>query len=78
LRSPNKLLFSDGTFNVFSGGRQVNHPAGGLTWYRVDGHAMRIFQRRVDQDESLTFGGNTEDVVGKPCNMYIVFVNTVR
>ncbi len=52
--------------------RQFKATDGSLT---IDGRSMKIFQRRVDQGESLTLGSNTEDVATKACNMYVVFVN---
>jgi hypothetical protein len=38
---------------------------------------MKIFQRRIEQQESLTLGANTEDAAVKAANMYVVFVNAV-
>jgi beta-galactosidase len=40
----------------------------------VNGQPMKIFERRVHADESLTLGSNTEDRRLDSCNMYIVFV----
>jgi beta-galactosidase len=39
----------------------------------IGGQAMRMFERRVERDESLTLSTNTEDTKSA-CNMYIVFV----
>jgi beta-galactosidase len=36
---------------------------------------MKVFHRRIERDESLTLGANTEDPGIKAANMYIVFVN---
>ena len=40
----------------------------------IDGRPMKVFQRRVDRDESLTLGANTENAGTTACNMYVVFV----
>lgn len=40
----------------------------------VNGQRMKIFERRVRTDESLTLGSNAEDGRPDSCNMYIVFV----
>ncbi|MEY2428702.1 MAG: beta-galactosidase, partial [Verrucomicrobiota bacterium] len=42
----------------------------------INGQPMRIFQRRVDRDESFTLGPNVENAHAEVCNMYVVFVNT--
>jgi len=44
----------------------------------IDGHPLKIFQRRVDKDESLTMGSNTESTAVRACNMYVVFVNAAQ
>ena len=43
----------------------------------INGKPMKIFQRRAEKDESLTFGSNTD---GAPvrANMYVVLVNAAR
>ena len=43
----------------------------------INGKPMKIFQRRVAREESLTFGSNTE---GAPvrANMYVVLVNAAK
>jgi beta-galactosidase len=41
----------------------------------VEGRPMKIFQRRVAKDESLTLGANAENAMFKSCNMYVVIVN---
>ena len=43
----------------------------------INGKPMKLFQRRVEKDESLTFGSNTD---GAPvrANMYVVLVNAAR
>jgi beta-galactosidase len=41
----------------------------------VNGHSMKVFQRRVDRDESLTLGANTENAGTTTCNMYVAFVD---
>jgi beta-galactosidase len=43
----------------------------------INGQPMKVFQRRVVRDESLTFGSNTD---GAPvrANMYVVLVNAAR
>jgi len=40
----------------------------------VNGQPMRLFERQIAGDESLTLSSNTEDAKAA-CNMYIVFVN---
>jgi beta-galactosidase len=40
----------------------------------VNGQRMKVYERRVNAGESMTFGANTEDARLKSCNMYIVFV----
>ena len=40
----------------------------------VAGQVMTLFRHRAAQDETLTFGSNTEDLTVKKANMYIVFV----
>ena len=47
----------------------------GLT---INGRSMKVFQRRVERDESLTLGANTENTAGGAANMYIVFVNAAQ
>jgi beta-galactosidase len=42
--------------------------------FKVNGQAMKIFERRVKRGESVTLGSNTDDRRLKSCNMYIVFV----
>jgi hypothetical protein len=44
----------------------------------VNGQSMKVFQRRVDRDESLTLGANTEGAAADAPNMYIVFVKGVE
>jgi beta-galactosidase len=39
----------------------------------VGGQPMTVFQRRVDRDESLTLGANTETQAAA-ANMYVVFI----
>ena len=41
----------------------------------IDGHPLKIFQHKVEKDESLTLGTNTENEKAGDCNMYILFVN---
>jgi beta-galactosidase len=41
----------------------------------VLGRKMKVFQRSVKREESLTLGANTEDATAKGANAYIVFVN---
>jgi beta-galactosidase len=41
----------------------------------IDGHPMKVFQHKIDSDESLTLGTNTENEKAEASNMYIVFVN---
>ena len=43
----------------------------------VNGRPMKLFQRRIAQDGSLTFGSNTD---GTPvrANQYVVFVNAAK
>ena len=43
----------------------------------INGKPMKIFQRRAEKDESLTFGSNTD---GAPvrANMYVVLVNAAK
>ena len=41
----------------------------------VEGKPLRLFQRIVVAEEHLTLGANTEITNGKPCFMYLVFVN---
>jgi beta-galactosidase len=41
----------------------------------IDGHAMKVFEHKVEKDESLTLGTNTENPNAEASNMYIVFVN---
>jgi beta-galactosidase len=41
----------------------------------VGGKPMKIFQRSVDRDTSLTLGSNAETPGVKDCNMYVVFVS---
>jgi len=50
-------------------------PAGGSI--AVNGRAMKLFTRRIEQDASLTFGSNN-DAAPRAANMYVVFVNAVR
>ena len=40
----------------------------------LNGQTMTVFQRRVERDESLTLGANTESITVRGANMYIVFV----
>jgi beta-galactosidase len=40
----------------------------------IAGQPMKIFERRVRTDESLTLGSNTDDRRLDACNMYVVFV----
>jgi beta-galactosidase len=40
----------------------------------VNGQPMRLFERQITGDESLTLSSNTEDAKAG-CNMYVVFVN---
>jgi beta-galactosidase len=40
----------------------------------VNGQPMRLFERKIGGDESLTLSSNTEDAKAS-CNMYVVFVN---
>ena len=40
----------------------------------VNGQPMRVFERQVARDESLTLSSNTEEACAA-CNMYVVFVN---
>lgn len=42
----------------------------------IKGDPMKVFQRRVKSETSLTFGANTEDASARAANAYIVFVNT--
>src|SRR5258708_24868709 len=44
----------------------------------IHGKPMKLFQRRVDHDESFTFGSNTEESKPKASNMYVVFVSAAR
>jgi hypothetical protein len=39
---------------------------------------MKVFQCRVDRDESLTLGANAENAAVGAANMYIVFANVAR
>lgn len=41
----------------------------------INGQPMKLFQRRVERDESLTLGANAENTGATSCNMYVVFVN---
>ena len=41
----------------------------------IDGKPMKVFQHKLDSDESLTLGTNTENEKAEACDMYIVFVN---
>jgi beta-galactosidase len=41
----------------------------------INRQPMKIFQRRVEHDESLTLGANTEDANVSAANAYLVFVN---
>jgi beta-galactosidase len=41
----------------------------------VNRQSMKVFQRRIERDESLTLGANTENTAVGAANMYIVFVN---
>jgi beta-galactosidase len=41
----------------------------------IDGHPLKVFQHKVEKDESLTLGTNTENEKASDCSMYIVFVN---
>jgi hypothetical protein len=38
---------------------------------------MRIYQREVNREESLTLGSNTENTQVKEANIYVVFINAV-
>jgi beta-galactosidase len=40
----------------------------------IDGQRMKVHQRRVAGEESLTLGSNTEKTDVKTCNMYVVLV----
>jgi len=40
----------------------------------IEGQAMKIFQRRAKNSESLTFGSNLEDSKMPACHMYVVFI----
>jgi len=41
----------------------------------VESRPMKIFQRRVAKDESLTRGANVENAMFQACNVYMVIVN---
>jgi beta-galactosidase len=43
--------------------------------FTIDGQRMTLFERRVERDESLTLGANTEDANAKTALMYLVFAN---
>ena len=51
--------------------KQFQPAAGSVT---VNGHAMRLYTRSVDTDQSLTLGSNTDDAP-RDANMYVVFVS---
>lgn len=40
----------------------------------INGQAMKIYEKRVRNGESLTLGSNTENRRLKSCNMYVVFI----
>jgi beta-galactosidase len=40
----------------------------------VQGRPMRIFERRFDDEGSLTLGANTDSAPSQDCNMYVVFL----
>lgn len=42
---------------------------------KINGKPMQLFQRRIEKDESLTLGSNTEQPKPKAANMYVVLVN---
>jgi len=48
-------------------------PAAADAKITIDGQPMRLFERRIERDESLTFSSNTEDPKAA-CNMYVVFI----
>jgi beta-galactosidase len=41
----------------------------------IEGHRLTIYERRVERDESLTLGANTEDSRTRTALMYLVFVS---
>ena len=41
----------------------------------IDGQPMKLFERKLDKDESLTLGTNTDSASSPACNMYLVLVN---
>lgn len=47
-------------------------PAPGPSW--LTRQRLTIFERRVERDESLTLGANSEDANAKGALMYLVFV----
>ena len=51
--------------------KQFQPAEGSIT---VNGQLMRLFSRRIDADQSLTLGSNTEDAP-RDANMYIVLVS---
>ena len=48
-------------------------PAAAEAKLAIDGQSMRLFERRIERDQSLTFSSNTEDPKAA-CNMYVVFI----
>jgi beta-galactosidase len=48
-------------------------PAAADAKITIEGQPMRLFERRIERDESLTFSSNTEDPKAA-CNMYVVFI----
>jgi beta-galactosidase len=53
--------------------KQFKASALGLT---INGQHMTIFQRRIEREESLTLGANTEDANIPAANAYVVFINS--
>jgi beta-galactosidase len=44
----------------------------------IAGQPMKVFQREVPRDESITFGANTDDNAAKVANMYVVFISPAK
>ena len=51
--------------------KQFQPSEGSMT---VNGQPMRLYSRRIDADQSLTLGSNTEDTP-RDANMYVVLVS---